>query len=280
MDARHLDRWALRHHGVVTKAATGLSDSAWKRALRAGRLVAIHPGVARLPGAATTTEQRISAAILAAGHGAMASHRSAAHLWGMPRPADDPVDLVVTDRAAPRTLAGVCVHRPIDLAQLIPQRRSGLPCTNILRTLVDLGSVDARAVEGAVGHALSTRLATLDALEATLRVHARRGRSGTVALRRAIDVWSIDAKPADSVLEAAMRRLAARHRLPPLEFHPVIAGWEVDFRIVGSPVIVECDGWASHGLRVEQFERDRTRDAELATLGWVVLRFTYRAITC
>lgn len=76
-----------------------------------------------------------------------------------------------------------------------------------------------------------------------------------------------------------MRRLIARHGLPSVEFHPQVAGWEVDFRFVGTPVIVECDGWAYHGLRRDQFERDRVRDAELISLGWIILRFSYRSIT-
>ena len=88
----------------------------------------------------------------------------------------------------------------------------------------------------------------------------------------------LDGKPVDSLLEPAMRRLLQRHGLPPAEFHPTIAGFEVDFRIIDSPIVLECDGWSTHGLDHVQFEKDRTRDAELAALGYVVLRFTYRAI--
>jgi very-short-patch-repair endonuclease len=76
-----------------------------------------------------------------------------------------------------------------------------------------------------------------------------------------------------------MYRLVERHDLPALEFHPIIEGWELDFRVVGTPVLLECDGWAHHGLDREQFERDRERDAVLSAAGWIVLRFTYRAIT-
>jgi very-short-patch-repair endonuclease len=76
-----------------------------------------------------------------------------------------------------------------------------------------------------------------------------------------------------------MHRLITRHRLPPVEFHPVICGYEVDFRVIGTPVILECDGWAYHGLQRSNFERDRQRDADLLAAGWIVLRFTYRAIT-
>src|SRR4029078_10283046 len=90
-------------------------------------------------------------------------------------------------------------------------------------------------------------------------------------------LW-IDAKPADSTLEAAMARLIHRYRLPPVRFHPVIEGWEVDFRVVVSPVILECDGWVFHGLDRTTFERDRIRDAELTAAGWIIVRLTYRSI--
>jgi very-short-patch-repair endonuclease len=43
-------------------------------------------------------------------------------------------------------------------------------------------------------------------------------------------------------------------------------------------VIVECDGWGAHGHRAA-FDRDRARDARLAALGHVVLRFTWRQLT-
>ena len=73
---------------------------------------------------------------------ALASHRSAAYLWGIARPDDDPIDVIVTGRRRLPSLDGVIVHRPKDLRRLIPQRRSGIRCTNVLRTVLDLGAVD------------------------------------------------------------------------------------------------------------------------------------------
>ena len=209
----------------------------------------------------------------------MASHRSAARLWGAVRPDTDPVDLITPGSRHDDHLDGVVIHATGDLKRLRPQRRHGIACTNILRTLVDLGAVDASGVSEAVGHALATKLVHLPALEATLADHAGHGRRGVAALRHAIDAWSIDAKPADSTLEAAMARLVHRYHLPPVTFHPVIEGWEVDFQVIGSPVILECDGWAFHGLDRTTFERDRIRDAQLTAAGWIVVRFTYRSIT-
>lgn len=275
-----LDRLARRNHGVVSREMSGLSEGAWGRAIRAGTLIPVHPKVARLVGTADTLEQRIIAAVLAAGPGVLASHRSASHLWGIPRPVSDPVDVIIPDRRPVRLLEGVAIHRPRDHAHLSPpQRRSGIVCTNILRTLCDLGAVDGVGVVDAVGHALAARFVSLSTLEAALVVHARPGRHGVRALRRAIAVWSIEGRPIDSLLERAMRRLFEDHGLPPVEFHPVIEGWEIDFRVVDTPVLIECDGWAAHGLDREQFERDRRRDIELSAAGWIVLRCSYRAIT-
>jgi very-short-patch-repair endonuclease len=171
------------------------------------------------------------------------------------------------------------IHRPRDLQRLTPQRRANIPCTNVLRAVLDLGAVDPTAVPEAVGHVIANRLATLQAFESVVIQHSEHGRTGIVALREAVAAWSIDRKPTDSLLEQAMRRLIDRFRLPPVEFHAVICGYEVDFRVLGTPVILECDGWTYHGLERTNFERDRRRDAELLAAGWIVLRFTYRAIT-
>lgn len=289
MRLSELDKLGRRQHGVVGRYQTSLTTSAWSRATAAGSLIPIHPGVARLVGSADTAEQHITAAILASGLRALASHRSAAHLHGIPSLAPPPVDIIVRPNQVQnlasaqsghaRRLDGVIVHRPTDLLRLAPHRIDGIACTNILRTLVDLGAVASEQVHGAVGHALTNDLVTLDAIEAALGSHAQRGRSGITALRRAIDDWSLDAKPADSVLEPAFKRLVNRYGLPQVDFHPRVGGREVDFTVIGTPIVIECDGWRYHGKDREQFERDRANDAEFASRGWIVLRFTYRKIT-
>ncbi len=274
-----LDDWATAHHGVISMEASGLSRSSWYRAIRAGQLEQLHSGVARLHGTPDTREQRIMAALLAVGRPALASHRSATHLWGIERPSTDPVDVIIVGRRRLPTLGGVVIHRPNDVERLTPQRRSNIACTNILRTLLDLGAVDPAAVPDAVGHTIAHHHVTLATLESVVVQHSERGRAGIVALRNAVDGWAIDGKPTDSLLEGIMQRLITRYRLPPVEFHPTICGYEVDFRVTGTPVILECDGWTYHGLKRSAFERDRERDADLIAAGWVVVRFTYRAIT-
>ncbi len=276
-------QWASAHHGLITlDALTGkppmASRSAWYRAIADGRLVPLHPGVARLPGVPETREQRIAAAVLAAGRGAMASHRSAAHLWGVPRPDDDPVDVILPVRDREASLDGVVVHRPRDRRDLSPVVRSGIRTTNVLRFLCDLGAVDPPSVHAAVGHVLLQTLARPDDLRRAIDVHARRGRHGVPAFRAALADWMLDGKPADSVLELAMRRLLTRHGLPPAEFHARIAGYEVDFWLIGTPVVLECDGWAYHGRTKAQHHRDTVRDNDLVVAGYLPVHFTYRMV--
>jgi len=74
-----------------------------------------------------------------------------------------------------------------------------------------------------------------------------------------------------------MNALLGRHTLPTALFHPIVCGYELDF-LIGRRVVVECDGWATHGLDRSTFERDRVRDTELLAAGYVVARFTWRQI--
>src|SRR5688500_774796 len=125
MDLTTLDPFALAHNGLVTRravAAAGISDRQWYRALERGLLDPLHPNVARLPGSPRTAAQRVHAAVLAAGPGAMASHRSAAFLWGVPRPEDEEVDVLLPVRSRRADVRGAAIHRPRDLLDLTPSR--------------------------------------------------------------------------------------------------------------------------------------------------------------
>jgi len=281
VDLLDLDQHALDRHGLVVKSTSGIAHRTWYRMIERGDLQLLHPGIARMAGTPRNYVQRIAAAVWSCGGNALASHRSAAHLHDLGTHDDEqrPVDVILPGRSRKLSLDGVVIHRPTDALRLAPQIGSGIRCTNVLRTLVDLGAVAPGDVHAALGRALSMRTVDLRAVDSALAGHGRRGRAGVGPLRRAFAAWSIDAKPADSVLEVAFARLVRAHGLPPFEFHPVIEGWEVDFRLVGTQVIVECDGWTTHGLDPTQFERDRRRDDDLAAAGWIVKRFTYRAIT-
>ena len=123
MDLRALEQFALAHHGLVHRLEAerlGVSRSAWYRALDRGRIEPLGRNVARMLGSPPTREQRTLAAVWSVGDDAVASHRTAAFLWGVDRPMDDPIDVIVPARSRHVTIAGVVVHRPRDLAELRP----------------------------------------------------------------------------------------------------------------------------------------------------------------
>lgn len=281
MNLRQLTIDAGVGHGLLDRRlalSAGWNNASWYRSHRRGLLVPAAPNVSRLIGAPDTAESRILAPLVALGLGALASHRSAAFLWGLDIEGADPVDVLVTDRSRSLDLDGLVVHRPRDLADLRPILRRGIPCTNPLRIVVDLGAVAPDRVADAVAHFAIGGVVSPDAAWAALTRHARPGRHGTAALRAVLEDWRLGSRPPDSVLEATMGALLARHRLPPAEFHARVAGFEVDFLVAGTRLIIECDGWAWHGARREQQERDAERDALLGRQGYIVRRFTWLQI--
>jgi very-short-patch-repair endonuclease len=144
--------------------------------------------------------------------------------------------------------------------------------------LLDLGAVDRYGVAAALDTALRERAVRLDVVRGAVASHSRQGRSGIVALRRAVEARVVDGRPVDSDLETRMSALCRRYGLPAMEFHATVAGYEVDFLVVGAKVVVECDGWQWHGLDRDQFEFDRARDAQLLAAGYVTVRVTWRQL--
>lgn len=276
-----LDRFARRHHGLVNRAAAaqlGVTRAAWYLAIGSGHLEQLYPNVARLWGTPPTLQQRALAAVWATRSDSMASHRTSEALWLPGRQLDDPIHITMADRARHSRLARVEVHRPRDLVDLRPILRDGVPTTNPLRMLVDLGADRPDAVEAAVIEVISLKLASPSAVRAALFRHARSGRNGVTPLRRALESWFGDELPPDTELEAAMGRLITAHRLPPVQFHAIVIGYEVDFLVVGSNIVIECDGWGTHGLQRDQFEFDRVRRNDLTAAGYAVAQVTWRRV--
>jgi very-short-patch-repair endonuclease len=282
MDLRTLTDHASKHHGVVRRvdaARLGISKSAWYRAIDSGLLAPLYPNVARLPGAPETLPQRALAAVWATGAGALTSHRTSAALWGLPRPDDDPVEVLLSSRRRCVVLPGVVVHRPRDLVDLRPVLRDRVPTTMPVRMLLDLAAVEPDSLVDSAFALLARRTISPNALRAGLMRHARRGRNGITAFRELLDRMADERPPTDSELEVQMMSLLAAHGLPPVRFHPRVAGYEVDFLIQDSIIVLECDGWETHGLDRDQFEFDRIREADITAAGYVVVHFTWRRVT-
>jgi very-short-patch-repair endonuclease len=193
------------------------------------------------------------AATLALGAGAVVSHQSAAALWGMLKPPGGPIHSTLPDGGGRKRRPGVTIHRSRTLIAGFSTRRHGIAVTKAARTLRDLHRIVAKPdFQRAVRRALDLRLIT----EADL-----------------------DREPdlTRSELERLFLRLCRRHRLPAPEVNARLGQYEVDFLWRDRGLIAETDGFRHHGNRA-MFEADRLRDARLQSLGYRVLRFTYRQV--
>ena len=252
---RRLARLASAQDGVVGRSdllALGLGPEAIKTRVRAGRLIILHRGVYAVGHTALTTRSHARAALLAAGRHAVLSHRIAAHLLDLTP--SMPPSAEVTSTRRRRSRAGLVVHHAETAPPTCDVR--GLPVTTPLRTLTDLRR-----------HADIDRLCS-EALVLRLVTEAQLEQAGLLAP---------DVAMTRSELERAFRRIVRRAGLPQPRSNLVIAGRERDFAWPDLDVVVETDGWHAHGTR-PAFERDRSRDAELAAHGYAVLRFTYRQV--
>jgi very-short-patch-repair endonuclease len=71
--------------------------------------------------------------------------------------------------------------------------------------------------------------------------------------------------------------IAAVRDLPPPRANTKVNGYEVDFVWPDERLIVETDGWETHGTRTA-FENDKRRDAAHTQAGYRVLRFSWRQV--
>ncbi len=276
---------ADRQHGLVEfrqATASAMSKSGWFRRLDSGLLISVAPRVARLPGAPVTDYQTIAAWVIAGGSAAMASHRSAARLWGLDITSTDPVDIVFPGRHHRRQLDGAMVHRPSDPGDLRAVRRHGIAVAVPSRTVVDLGATAAPDdVARFVEHLVMRRTMSFAAIVAAVDRLGGRGRAGAGVLRDVLTDWHFGAQPPDSVLESRFLSLLRDNHLPLADFHYRVGvgaeKFELDFAYPDRRVDIEIDGWEFHSDR-RSFEHDRRRDTMLRTAGWTVLRFTWRQV--
>jgi very-short-patch-repair endonuclease len=268
---------ASEQRGAIERGeamAAGHTRGSLQTRVKSGRYERVQPRVYRVAGAPITYEQRLLEACKSTG--GVASHRAAAALWGLDVPAAT-VEVTVTRPRCPRP-KGTILHRSSDLGAEHCTVRFGIPVTNPLRTLLDLGAVlPAWLVNEAMDSALAKRLVTLPALEVVVTTHSRRGRRGVGVLRRLLED-RLDANP-DSVLESKMMRLCRRYDLPLPKFQYVIRHGKVfvakvDFAYPELRLAIEVDGYEKHSS-LKAFQHDRNRQNDLVELGWTILRFTW-----
>lgn len=265
----HVAAVAGRQFGRIRADQLSVGRTTIARWVAHGYLHRELPRVYAVGHAASTTESKLAAALLYAGHGAALSHGTAAWWWGL---LNYPPRLIhVSTPKRRKSQAGIRVH---DRRQLERVERNGLPVTTVAQTLLDF-AVDAERglLRFALANADYHGLLNL----AELQMICRSGVPGSASLNSALAAHRPELAHARSELERRLIELCERQRVPLPKLNVYRHGWLVDAVWDEQCVVVELDGYEGHRSKA-QLEADHRRDLELRAAGYTVLRYTWRQL--
>ena len=274
---------ARRQHGLVTWAQLtrlGCTKGQLRVRLRAGRWQQVRRGVYAGGWVPPSWEQAVLAVLLSAGSPCVASHGTAARLWGFSVPVPAAIE-VLTPPSRRLRIEGVHHHRSDELSAHDHTIHRRIPVTTPARTLVDCsGRVEEDDLAGLVDDAVRRRLARLDEIDACLQRLLPGGRRSVAGLTRVL-AERLPGAPSANRWERRIPAILRRADLPPpVAQFPVDVGGRrryLDFAYPDERVALEFDGFAEHGLIRSTFDDDRVRDNALRLAGWLVLHFTSRS---
>ncbi len=276
-----INELARRQHGVLAirqLTQLGMADSTvrdiaaregWERAGR---------GLFYLPGSSASFQRDVATALLRMGEPSVASHDTAAALWGLAPPHERPIHVMVPhDRAAAQT-AAVRTHRTRRWDDEDLSTRDGVPCLTVERTLVEMAAVGSHVARGLVVEAVRRGLTTPARL--ARRAAALRGVPGS---RRAHGFAAMLAEgrfdsEAERIARDVVDRLGLRaHREPYAVRLPNGRRALVDIALVDLRVAIEVDGFRFHRSH-DDLRRDHERQNQLHAAGWIVVRVGWQRL--
>jgi hypothetical protein len=208
------------------------------------------------------------AAVLAS-YPSVASHLSAAWIWGLLRSRPETIHL--TSRRTRRAKRTFIVHT----AQLAPRdlaRRDGIPVTSLSRTILDV-AVTSRPRTVRRHLQVADDLGVFDLGEMEDLLDRTKGHRGQAKVRAALELY--DEKPVftRSGLERRFLEVVREAGLPEPAMNLFVAGFELDAWWADQRFAVELDVYETHGSRLS-FEEDRERDDALLHAGIETTRVT------
>ncbi|MGH2940107.1 MAG: AbiEi antitoxin N-terminal domain-containing protein [Solirubrobacterales bacterium] len=262
---------ATEQHGVVATRqldALGYSKSSVAKAARVGRLHRVHRGVYVVGQRSLTWHGRCMAAVLAS-NPSVASHLSAAWLWGLMR--SRPETVHITCRVGRRAERSFVVHRA-DLTRVDLARRDEIPVTSLSRTILDV-AVTSRARTVRRHIQIAEDLQLFDLREMDHLLERTKGHRGQAKVRAALELH--DERPAftRSGLERRFLEVVREAGLPEPAMNLFVEGHEIDAYWADHRFGVELDVYETHGSRLS-FEEDRERDDQLLLAGIETTRVT------
>lgn len=267
--------WAAERGGVFARREAmelGMTDHRFRRGVSTGEWVSFR-GVWIMSACPKGTIARARAAWLRAGRRALVTGPTALELIHA-LPTSSPSVFVSVPSGDRRRVEGAVFLRD-RVAARAGARVSGVPLVHPERALIDsLRVLDPSAARDVLHEALRRRWVVASTL---VRWHQRlRGHRGNRQLGQLAE-YAATGSHAESERVLARRLRSSRVR-----------GWTQNEPIYGAGgligigdfvfrelrIVVEVDGAAWHVTR-DRFERDRRRQNQLVTNGWLVLRFTW-----
>ncbi len=270
--------WELagRQRGIVARRqllALGFNSREIEHRVARGRLHLVMRGVYAVGWPKLTPKRHWMAAVLACGHGAVLSHRSAAALWEIGVEKQGVIDISVTRRAELKR-QGLRVRGRPSLSTTDTVTRDGIPVTSPTQTLLDLATeLPEREVERTVNEADKRDLVDPETLRVEL--DSRAGEPGAPLLCRLLDKRTF--RLSDSDLKILFRPIAMEAGLPLPLSKQMVNGFEVDFYWPELGLVIETDGLRYHRTPSTQ-TRDVQRDRAHTLAGMTPLRFTHYEI--
>lgn len=280
--------------GLATRAqliAQGLSRDQIRRAVRQGRWACIARGVYALASWPAEQNRQLLAVCLATG--GVASHASAAWVWGLLEREPSPLTVTVPHGRTPDLVeyasqngdylfpgpSGAVIYHSREFSERYISVWRRIPTTRPLRTLVDLAGVAGpELVDGAIDVALSRRLLTIDGLTAEAARLKQRGRRGPAQLMASLQRRGFVGAPAPSVLESRALRLLKKAGIKVLKCETVVEDgrYRLDIQLEAH-LFLELDGYAYH-WSPEHKSHDDTRRNQLSRLGHEILVYDWRTV--
>ncbi len=273
-----LAKFVERQHGVVARrqlVAAGMATSTIDGWIRAGHLHLIHRGTYALGHALLGREGKWMAAVLACGEGSVLSHGPSGQLFGFVDQRERfAIHVSLPDRSD-RRIPGIVTHRPRLLLPADTTTRLRIPTTTPTRTIYDLAatlplSPTRRAFEKA------ERLNLLNRPRLRQLIESSPTHRGNGTLRSLLAARLLPLSETRSWLEDLLLFICAEHSLPLPAISVPLLGYEVDFLWPAARFVIEADG-GDH-LDPTQRDRDNTRDITLGRAGYLVRRYSSRAM--
>lgn len=265
-----------RQRGLISRSqlrTLGVRPRTIESYVRRGIWERVQPGVYRHVVVGDGWKQHLLGATLASPK-VVASHRSAAALFGIGFERGPQSEVSQPHGTGPVRLAGVRVHRSTQWRARQETLCQGIPCTGVERTIMDTaGTLGVDALERLAEEAVRRRLTTFGSLATYLAWHGKQGRTGAGTLRAMLLKRAPKAALPLSDFSRRVTQLLARHGVEePLLEHRIYDAsgcfiLQADLAWPDRKRVVELDGLAWHFGRAD-VERDRRKRARARACGW------------